>query len=61
MDSESCLVLHTPLGAGSDVVARSGRQKASSRGPEMALGYSNIICHFPWLIVLLIVPPQDFL
>lgn len=57
MDFGACLVLHTPLGAGNDVAARPGGQKASVGRAKMALGCSNSVCYFPWLAVVLVVPP----
>ena len=61
MDFAACLVRHTALGAGRIVAARSGGQKASVGGAKMALGGSNNICYFPWLAVVPVVSPSDFL
>ena len=61
MDFGACLVLHTPLGVGNDVAARSGGQNASAGGAKGTLGYSNNICYFPWLATIFVVSPQDFL
>ena len=60
MDFGTCLVLHTPLGAGNDVAARPGEQKASVGGAKMALGCSNSVCYFPWLTVVPVLSPPDF-
>ena len=60
MDFSACLVLHTPLGAGNDVAARSGEQKARAGGTKGTMGYSNTVCYFPWLAIVLVVSPSDF-
>jgi len=57
MDSGACLVLYTPLGASNDVTARPGEQKARVRRSKSTMGYSNNICYFPWLFVVLAVSP----
>ncbi len=57
MDFGARLILHTPLGAGNDVAARPGGQKASAGGSKGTMGYSNSIYYFPWLAVVLVVPP----
>ena len=61
MDFGSCLIQHTPSGTGNDVVARFGEQKTSVGWSKGTLGYSNIVCYLPWLIVVFVVSPQDFL
>jgi len=48
-------------GAGSAVAARPGGKKASAGGAKGTMGYSNTVCYFPWLAVVLVVSPQDFL
>jgi len=57
MDFSSRLVLHTSLGTGNDVVAGSGKQKASAWRAKGTMGYSDNICYLPWLAIIFVVSP----